>query len=82
MCPDQRRRGRRRFRKPPPSLQSIAVGSPTDFQPRQKSKPRNGAGEIFVTAVAEIRRETVSAANSLTHPPEKTPPIRDKIDSS
>jgi hypothetical protein len=50
------------------------------FSP-QKSKPRNGAGEIFVTAVAEISRETVSAANSLTRPPRKTTPIRDKIDS-
>jgi hypothetical protein len=62
-------------------MRSIAVDSPTNFQP-QKSKPRNGAGEILVTAVAEIRRETVSAANSLTRPPRRTPPIRDKIDSS
>ncbi|HLK81264.1 MAG TPA: hypothetical protein VKT99_07180, partial [Xanthobacteraceae bacterium] len=46
-----------------------------------KSKPRNGAGEIFVTAAAEIRRETVSAANSLTRPAWKSPPIRDKTAS-
>jgi hypothetical protein len=30
---------------------------------REKSQPRNGAGEIFMTATAEIARETVSAAN-------------------
>src|ERR1019366_8979983 len=30
---------------------------------REKSKPRNGAGEIFITAAAEIARETVSATN-------------------
>ena len=30
---------------------------------RQKSKPRNGAGEIFMTAAAEIARETVSTTN-------------------
>jgi transposase len=29
---------------------------------REKSQPRNGAGEIFMTAAAEIARETVSAA--------------------
>ena len=28
-----------------------------------KSKPRNDAGEIFITAAAEITRETVYAAN-------------------
>jgi hypothetical protein len=31
----------------------------------QKSQPRNGAGEIFMTAAAEIARKTVSAANRL-----------------
>jgi hypothetical protein len=30
---------------------------------REKSQPRNGAGEIFITAAAEIGRETVSATN-------------------
>src|ERR1700731_2140287 len=30
---------------------------------REKSQPRNGAGEIFITAAAEIVRETVSATN-------------------
>jgi hypothetical protein len=30
---------------------------------REKSKPRNGAGEIFITAAAEIARETVSTTN-------------------
>ena len=34
-----------------------------------------------MTAVAAIRRESVSAANSLTRPPRKTPPMRDKMDS-
>jgi hypothetical protein len=34
---------------------------------RQKSKPRNGAGEIFMTAAAEIARETVSARIALEH---------------
>jgi hypothetical protein len=29
----------------------------------QKSQPRNGAGEIFITVPAEIARATVSAAN-------------------
>jgi hypothetical protein len=29
----------------------------------QKGQPRNGAGEIFMPATAEIARETVSAAN-------------------
>jgi hypothetical protein len=31
--------------------------------PPAKSQPRNGAGEIFITAAAEIARATVSAAN-------------------
>jgi hypothetical protein len=30
---------------------------------REKSQPRNGAGEIFITAAAEIARETVFATN-------------------
>jgi hypothetical protein len=30
---------------------------------RDKSQPRNGAEEIFMTATAEIARETVSVAN-------------------
>jgi hypothetical protein len=30
---------------------------------REKSKPRNGVGEIFITAAAEIARETVSTTN-------------------
>ena len=30
---------------------------------REKSQPRKGAGEIFMTAAAEIAREPVSAAN-------------------
>jgi hypothetical protein len=30
---------------------------------RKKSQPRNGAGEIFVTAAAKITRATVSATN-------------------
>jgi len=35
-----------------------------DCSGREKSKPRNGAGEIFIAAVAEIARATVSAANA------------------
>jgi len=34
---------------------------------REKSQPRNGAGEIFMTAAAEIARETVSAAKGFEH---------------
>jgi hypothetical protein len=34
---------------------------------RQKSQPRNGAGEIFITAAAEIAHATVSAANRFGH---------------
>jgi hypothetical protein len=34
---------------------------------REKSQPRNGAGEIFITAAAEIARETVSATNRFGH---------------
>jgi hypothetical protein len=34
---------------------------------REKSQPRNGAGEIFITAAAEITRETVSATNRFGH---------------
>jgi hypothetical protein len=33
----------------------------------KKSQPRNGAGEIFITAAAEIARETVSATNRFGH---------------
>jgi hypothetical protein len=32
---------------------------------REKNQPRNGAGEIFMTAAAEIAPETVSAANHI-----------------
>jgi len=52
----------------------------------QKSQPRNGAGEIFITVPAEIARATVSAANRVgrvrltrgnvggsRHPGNKTP---------
>jgi hypothetical protein len=41
------------------------------LQPAKKSKPRNGAGEIFVRAVGEIGRETVSVANYPTRAPWK-----------
>jgi hypothetical protein len=34
---------------------------------REKSQPRNGAGEIFITAATEIGRETVSATNRFEH---------------
>jgi len=34
---------------------------------REKSQPRNGAGEIFITAAAEIARATVSATNRFEH---------------
>ena len=33
----------------------------------EKSQPRNGPGEIFITAAAEIARETVSATNRFEH---------------
>jgi hypothetical protein len=34
---------------------------------REKSQPRNGAGEIFITAAGEIARATVSATNRFEH---------------
>jgi hypothetical protein len=40
---------------------AAAAASPAGSA-REKSQPRNGAGETFMTAVAEIARETVSAA--------------------
>jgi hypothetical protein len=46
---------------------------------REKSKPRNGAGEIFMTAPAEIARETVSGANRLAKHYPYPPQIREKI---
>src|ERR1035437_8204302 len=49
---------------PPP----IRLSSPGfSCSAREKSKPRNGAGEIFITAAAEIARETVSATNRFEH---------------
>jgi len=47
----------------------------------QKSKPRNGAREIFATTAAEIARETVSAVNWIVLANEKTPPNRVKTGS-
>jgi hypothetical protein len=32
---------------------------------REKSQPRNGPGEIFMPAAAEMARRTVSAANHI-----------------
>jgi hypothetical protein len=53
---------------PPPSLalRAITLASPDVSRlPPAKSQPRNGAGEIFMTATAEIARETVSARIAL-----------------
>src|ERR1700731_281925 len=45
---------------PPP----ITLASPdVSCSAREKSQPRNGAGEIFMTVAAEIARATASAAN-------------------
>jgi hypothetical protein len=43
----------------PIALNSLGVSCSA----REKSQPRNGAGEIFMPAAAEIARQTVSAAN-------------------
>jgi hypothetical protein len=49
---------------PPP----ITSASPdVSCSAREKSQPRNGAGEIFITAAAEITRESVSATNRFGH---------------
>src|ERR1019366_4770074 len=49
---------------PPP----IRLSSPGfSCSVREKTKPRNGAGEISITAAAEIARETVSATNRFEH---------------
>ena len=55
-------------RKPPQltaqTLMRLTPRSPdVSCSAREKSQPRNGAGEIFMTAAAEIARATVSAAN-------------------
>jgi RNA-directed DNA polymerase len=42
--------------------------SPPRPIPNWRSKPRNGAGEIFITAAAEIARATVSAPNQVIEP--------------
>ena len=57
--------GRSRFARGRPPLHNDA---PPDFQDvgcsaSEKSQPRNGAGEIFITTAAEIARATVSATN-------------------
>jgi hypothetical protein len=43
-----------------------------DCSAREKSKPRNGAGAVFVTAGAEIARETVSAADRIEREAKKS----------
>jgi hypothetical protein len=45
---------------PPPITSASPVVS---CSAREKSQPRNGAGEIFMTAAAEIARATAPAAN-------------------
>src|SRR3984893_332584 len=58
-------RTNRRFCEFPPP---IASASPdVSCSAREKSQPRNGVGEIFITAAAGIARETVSATNHFEH---------------
>jgi len=47
----------------------------------QKSQPRNGATEIFASAVGEMTREIVSVVNWIVCDAKKAPPNRDKTDS-
>ena len=47
---------------------------------RKKSKPRNGAREIFVTTTAERTRVCISAANSVAFGGRKAAQNRDEID--
>ena len=46
----------------------------------QKSQPRNGCGEIFVPAVGETTRKTVSGVNLIARDAKKEPPNRAKSD--
>src|SRR3984893_8145515 len=58
------RTNRRFCQLPPPiTLDSRAMSAAAPA----KSQPRNGAGEIFITAAGEIAGETVSAANRFEH---------------
>jgi 23S rRNA-/tRNA-specific pseudouridylate synthase len=60
-------------------VQSLWLACDVDCSAREKSQPRKGAGEIFITAAAEIARETVSATTRFEHETGKTPQIREKI---
>jgi hypothetical protein len=60
-------RTNRRFCEFPPPITSASPDVAAPPAKKVKSQPRNGAGEIFMTAAAEIARATVSATNRFGH---------------
>ncbi len=58
-------RTNRRFCEFPPPITSASPD--VGCSAREKSQPRNGSGEIFITTAAEIARATVSATNRFEH---------------
>jgi hypothetical protein len=56
-------RTHRRFCEFPPPNTSASPN--VGCSAREKSKPRSGAGEIFITAAAEIAQATFSATNRI-----------------